>query len=65
MMFTIIGNSDLAQEVPMHASQLYAKNIFNFLKVLLSEDGTINLDLENEILKSSCIAHAGQDLFNK
>ena len=61
---TIIGNSDLAQQVPMHASQLYAKNTFNFLKVLISEDGTLNLDLENEILKSSCIAHKGQDFYS-
>jgi len=62
---TIIGNSDLAQEVPMHASHFYSKNILNFLKVLLREDGTLNLDFDNEIIKSSCIAHAGQDLFNK
>ncbi len=61
---TIIGNSDLAQQVPMHASQLYAKNTFNFLKVLISEDGTLNLDMENEIIKSSCIAHNGQDLYS-
>ena len=62
---TIIGNSDLAQLVPMHASQLYSKNLLNFLKVLISEDGTINLDMENEIIRSSCIAHDGQDLYNK
>lgn len=61
---TIIGNSDLAQIVPMHASQLYSKNIFNFLKVLISDEGALNLDFENEILKSSCIAHAGEDRFN-
>ena len=61
---TLIGNSDLAQQVPMHASQLFAKNIFNFLKVLIAEDGTLNLDLDNEILGSSCIAHQGQDRFN-
>jgi len=61
---TIIGNSDLAQNVPMHASQLYAKNIFNFLKVLINEEGALNLDLENEILKSSCISHQGEDRFN-
>lgn len=61
---TIIGNSDLAQQVQMHASQLYAKNTLNFLKVLISEEGKLNLDMENEIIKSSCIAHAGQDLFN-
>jgi NAD(P) transhydrogenase subunit alpha len=62
---TIIGKSDLAQQVPMHASQLYSKNILNFLKVLLKEDGTLNLDFDNEIIKSSCIAHAGQDRFNE
>ncbi len=56
---TIIGNSNLAQDVPMHASQLFAKNIMNYLKVFVSEEGELNLDLENEILKSSCIAHNG------
>jgi hypothetical protein len=32
---------------------------------LLKEDGTLNLDFDNEIIKSSCIAHAGQDRFNE
>ena len=62
---TIIGSSDLAQQVPMHASQLYSKNILNFLKVLIDEEGALKLDLENEILGSSCIAHAGEDRFNR
>jgi NAD(P) transhydrogenase subunit alpha len=62
---TIIGSSDLAQQVPMHASQLYAKNISNFLKVLITEEGELNLDFDNEILNSSCIAHAGEDRFNR
>ena len=57
---TIVGNSNLAQDVPMHASQLFAKNILNYLKVFINEEGELNLDLENEILKSSCIAHQGQ-----
>ncbi len=56
---TIIGNSNLAEKVPMHASQLFSKNIFNYLKVFVSEEGELNLDLENEILKSSCISHDG------
>ena len=44
---TIVGNSDLAQQVSMHASQLYAKNIQNFLKVLITEEGALDLNLEN------------------
>jgi H+-translocating NAD(P) transhydrogenase subunit alpha len=54
----IIGNSELPSEMPMHASQLYAKNIHNFLKVLL-KDGEINPDRENQILKSCCVVHDG------
>ncbi|MEN7549508.1 Re/Si-specific NAD(P)(+) transhydrogenase subunit alpha [Rapidithrix thailandica] len=55
---TIIGNSNLAAELPMNASQLYAKNIHNYLKVFLKE-GKLELDFDNEIIKSSCIAHDG------
>ncbi len=61
----IIGNSNLADQVPMHASQLFAKNILNFLKILISEEGELTFDLDNEILKSSCIAHQGQQLYQK
>ena len=56
---TIIGNSNLASDVAQHASQLFAKNIHNLLKVMIS-DGELNLDLENEILNSACIVHRGE-----
>lgn len=59
----IIGNSNLAQDVPMHASQLFSKNILNYLKVLVDDEGALNLDFENEIVKSSCIAHQGKALY--
>lgn len=56
---TIIGNSELASEMPMHASQLYSKNIQNFMNVFLKE-GVINLDFENAIIKSSAIVYNGE-----
>jgi NAD(P) transhydrogenase subunit alpha len=56
---TIIGLKDLSSTVPLHASQLYCKNIMNYLKVFL-KDGQIELDFENEIMKSSCIVHNGE-----
>lgn len=59
---TIVGNSNLAENMPMHASQLFSKNVHNFLKVLIKE-GELNLDWENEILKSSCIAHQGEVMY--
>lgn len=56
---TIIGDSSLEAKMPMHASQLYAKNIFNFLKIL-GKDGELSLDFENPLVDGSCIAHQGQ-----
>ncbi len=61
---TIIGISELSSTVPMHASQLYSKNIMNYLKVF-SKEGKIDLDLNNEIVKSSCIVLNGEIKYNQ
>jgi H+-translocating NAD(P) transhydrogenase subunit alpha len=55
---TIIGISELSSTVPMHASQLYSKNILNYLKVFIRE-GQLALDFDKEIISSSCIVHEG------
>ncbi len=60
----IIGNSNLAATMPMHASQLFSKNIHNYLQVFIKE-GALDLDLENAILKSSCIVHEGEIRYGK
>jgi len=51
---TIIGNSNLAAEMPQDASTLFANNIANFLKLIVKE-GELHLDFENEIVKSAFI----------
>jgi len=61
---TIIGNSELAADVPNHASQLFSKNVHNFIKTFLKE-GKAEIDLENEILKSSCIVSDGKLVYEK
>jgi len=61
---TIIGNSELAAEVPAHASQLFSKNVHNFLKTFLKE-GKLEIDMESEILKSSCIVSNGEIVYGK
>lgn len=62
---TIIGDSSLESKMPMHASQMYGRNILNFLKVLIKEDGQLNLDLENPLIGSTCIVHNGQIRYGK
>ena len=50
----IIGDSDLAEQIPEHASELIANNYFNFLKLFV-KDGTVHLDMSNPIIESSLI----------
>jgi NAD(P) transhydrogenase subunit alpha len=61
---TIIGNSELSADVPNHASQLFSKNVHNFMKTFLKE-GKLEIDMENVILKSSCIASGGEIRYGK
>ena len=62
---TIIGNSSLYSEMQDHASRLYAKNIFNFLKMFTGTEAEFTFDFENPILNSACIMYQGQDRFTK
>ncbi len=49
---TIVGNSDLASEMPQDASFLYGNNLLNFMKLFVKK-GEIHIDLENEIIKGA------------
>lgn len=54
---TIYGAVNLPATVPVHASQMYSKNITNLVKHLLQESP---YDFEDEITKGACITHEGQ-----
>jgi NAD(P) transhydrogenase subunit alpha len=56
---TIIGTRNVPSTMPLHASQLYARNVANLLLHLV-KDGTIVLDFEDEITKGCCVTHGGE-----
>jgi len=56
---TILGPLNLPATVPVHASQLYSRNVSNFLQLLV-KNGALNLDWNDEIIRGSCVAHAGE-----
>jgi NAD(P) transhydrogenase subunit alpha len=58
---TICGPINLPATMPVHASQLYAKNITELLKLLVTKDGKLNLDFNDDIIKGACLTHAGED----
>jgi NAD(P) transhydrogenase subunit alpha len=56
----VIGPSNLASEMPRPASQLYAKNLENLLGLLISEEGELKVDFEDDIIAAACITHGGE-----
>jgi len=53
----IIGNSNYPSKMPADASRMIGVNFRNFLALFTDEEGKINIDFEDDILKSSCITH--------
>jgi len=56
---TVMGLLNLPSTIPYHASQMYSKNISNFLLNLL-EDGEPNIDKDDEIVRDTMIARGGE-----
>ena len=56
---TIDGTSNIPGTMPVHASELYAKNITALLTYMI-KDGQLNLDLEDEIISGSMYTHNGE-----
>jgi NAD(P) transhydrogenase subunit alpha len=53
----IIGNSNYPSDLQVDASSMFGNNLINFLQVLVNSEGEINLDFEDDILKSTCVTH--------
>ena len=54
----IIGYDNFPSRVAVDASKLFAKNIFNFIELLVEkESGAIAVNLEDEIVKSTLVTH--------
>jgi H+-translocating NAD(P) transhydrogenase subunit alpha len=56
---TIIAPTNLAGTVPVHASQLYSRNVTAFLSLLI-KDGELNIDMNDDVVGPSCVTHQGQ-----
>jgi NAD(P) transhydrogenase subunit alpha len=57
----IIGPKNLPSTVPLHASQMYARTVMNFLMHLL-QDGKVYLDMDDELTRGPLVAHQGEIL---
>jgi NAD(P) transhydrogenase subunit alpha len=57
---SIVGNSNLQATTPSDASKLYGKNILNFLQLIVTKEGEINLNWEDDLVKGCCVTHNGE-----
>lgn len=57
---SIIGAVNLPAQLPVHASQMYSKNIQNLLALLIGADGQLNLDMNDEIIAGTIITKDGE-----
>jgi NAD(P) transhydrogenase subunit alpha len=56
---TIVGMKDAASSMPGDASRLFAKNVANLL-LLMTKDGQVTPDFDDEVVAGSCLTHAGK-----
>ena len=56
---TVMAPTNLPATVPVHASQLYSRNVTSFLNLLI-KDGELHLDMNDNILGPSCVTHEGK-----
>ncbi|CAN5126163.1 Re/Si-specific NAD(P)(+) transhydrogenase subunit alpha [soil metagenome] len=65
----VLGLVNLPSRLPIHASQLYSRNMYNFIGHITEDksdedsdgkDPRVELDLEDEIVAAMCIAHDGE-----
>lgn len=56
----IVGHTNLASMVGADASALYARNLLDFLKLILTKEGTLNIDLADDIVAATLQCRDGQ-----
>ncbi len=55
----IIGQTNIPASMPVHASQMYARNLTTFL-ALMNDNGAVKLDFDDEIISGTCVTRDGE-----
>ena len=57
---TIVGETNLPALVAADSSALYARNVLDFLKLIVGKEGNLDIPLEDDIVKACLVAHKGE-----
>lgn len=56
---TVLGPMNVPSMVPFHASQMYSKNIANFLGLMVDKEGKFEINTEDEVISGSLVTDSG------
>ncbi|MFM9424060.1 NAD(P) transhydrogenase subunit alpha [Variovorax sp. GrIS 2.14] len=56
---TIVGETNLAALLSADASALYARNVLDFVKLIVTKEGALKIDLEDDIVAACRVSHDG------
>ncbi len=57
---TLVGETNLPALVAADSSSLYARNVLDFLKLVVNKEAAFHLDLEDDIVAACLMSHAGE-----
>ncbi len=57
---SIVGPVNLASRAPYHASQMYATNVVNLLKLMVNKEGVLTIDQSDDIIRETLVTHGGK-----
>jgi H+-translocating NAD(P) transhydrogenase subunit alpha len=55
----VVGPVNLPTQLAYHASEMYARNLLNFLKPAIDKSGALAIDWNDEVFAQSCLTHEG------
>ncbi|MCS6948202.1 MAG: NAD(P) transhydrogenase subunit alpha, partial [Steroidobacteraceae bacterium] len=55
----IVGAVNLAAQLAYNASEMYSRNLYNFLRPAIDKDGELRIDWNDEVFAQSCLTHDG------
>jgi NAD(P) transhydrogenase subunit alpha len=56
----ILAPLNIASLIPVHASQMYSKNIVTLVGEFVDKEGTLKLDFANDVVGPATVTHGGE-----
>lgn len=56
----VMGPVNIPATIPVHASQMYSKNIVTLVSEFIGDEGSIELDFDNDVIGPATVTHGGE-----